>query len=76
MTTEKTCNLFGDLALHIEHARKAHPWPDDMADAAKFKAAENELHELSAAMLKGNTRQIRAEALDCAAVLLRIAGGE
>lgn len=68
--------LVGSILSHLQHAREKHPWPDGMADADKYIIAERELHEMAAAMLKGDTRGVREEALDCVAVLIRIAEGE
>ena len=69
-------SVFGRLRGHLKHACDKYPWPAKMSDADKFRAAERELNELAAAMLKGDKRGITKEALDCAAVLLRIAEGE
>ena len=60
---------------HVAHAREKYPWPADMTDADKYRAAESELKEMAAAMLKGDARGIRKEALDCIAVLIRIVEG-
>ena len=57
---------------HVEHARLKHPWAADMTPADKLRAVEAELNEMAAAMLKGDVRGIRKEALDCMAVLVRI----
>ena len=65
-----------DILKHVNHAREKYAWPDDMTDAKRYRAAERELHELAAAMLKGDARGVRKEALDCIAVLIRIAEGE
>lgn len=61
---------------HVEHARTKYPWPSGMTDAEKYRIAERELQEMGVAMLKGDARGVRDEALDCVAVLVRIAEGE
>lgn len=61
---------------HVEHARVKHEWPVGYPDADKYRAAEKELHEVAAAMLKGDRRGVRQEALDCLAVLVRIVEGD
>lgn len=61
---------------HTDHARRKHVWPADMTDAEKYSKAESELHEMAAAMLKGDARGVRHEALDCMAVLVRIIEGD
>jgi len=65
-----------DIHEHIAHARQKHTWPEDMSDAEKYQKAECELHELAAAMFKGDLRGKRKEALDLIAVLIRIVEGE
>lgn len=57
---------------HVEHARVKHPWGPDLPPAEQYRIAEREMHELAAAMLKGDTRGVRKEALDTIAVLIRI----
>ncbi len=64
------------LHEHVEHARQKHPWPADMPDAEKFRIVERELHEMAAAMLKGDRRGAEKEAADCMAVLVRIVEGD
>lgn len=61
-----------DIHRHVEHARVKHPWPGDMPPAEKFRIAERELNEMGAAMLKGDARGTRKEALDLIAVLVRL----
>lgn len=60
---------------HVEHARRRHPWSPGYPDVEKYRAAERELHEVAAAMLKGDLRGVRQEALDVIAVLVRIVEG-
>ncbi|MDR2893010.1 MAG: hypothetical protein LBV80_08000 [Deltaproteobacteria bacterium] len=60
------------INAHLVHARRKHGWHPDMADAEKFKIVESELNEMAAAMIKGDVRGKKAEALDCAATLIRI----
>ena len=72
MTPETIAAIEG----HLVHARAKHPWPEDMAPAEKYRIAERELHELAAAMLKGDLRAVMNEALDLVAVLVRIIEGE
>lgn len=61
---------------HVERARIKHPWPEYMSDEARFRAAERELNEMAAAMLKDDKAGTMREALDCIAVLVRIVEGE
>ena len=61
---------------HLTHAREKHPWPDDMTDCEKYRIVERELNEMGVAMLKGDKRGAKAEALDCIAVLIRIVEGD
>ena len=61
---------------HLTHAREKHPWPDDMTDCEKYRTVERELNEMGVAMLKGDKRGAKTEALDCIAVLIRIVEGD
>ena len=61
---------------HLTHAREKHPWPDNMTDCERYRTVERELHEMGVAMLKGDKRGAKAEALDCIAVLIRIVEGD
>lgn len=61
------------LHEHVAHARGRHRWPDDYDPVKMYRAAESELHEMGTAMLKGDWRGTVAEALDFAAVGVRIA---
>lgn len=60
----------------VEHARSAHPWPKGYPDSEKFRYAQQELNEMSAAMLKGNKRQTVNEALDLIGLVARIVEGD
>lgn len=60
----------------LTHAREKHQWPDDMTDCEKYRTVERELNEMGVAMLKGDKRGAKAEALDCIAVLIRIVEGD
>lgn len=60
----------------VEHARSSHPWHPGYPDSEKFRYAQQELNEMSAAMLKGNKRQIINEALDLVGLVVRIIEGD
>jgi hypothetical protein len=64
------------IAEHLDHARDKHLWPRDLLPGEKFSIVEKEINEMAAAMLKGDGRGTRKEALDAIAVLIRIAEGE
>lgn len=61
---------------HVLHARNKHPWPESMSHKDAYLIVERELHEVAVAMLKGDSRGIKKESLDCIAVLFRIVEGD
>lgn len=63
---------------HVEHARKKWAWGGNflLSAADQYRIVERELHEMAVAMLKGDARGVKKEALDCIAVLIRVAEGD
>lgn len=65
------------LAHRLEHARKKHPWPAHAQGAeGAYAALVGEVEELGHAIAKEGPDRTREEALDTAAVSLRIIVGE
>ena len=66
-----------DIMLHVEHAREKHPWPAEAGWGYKVRVLLSEVRELIWAVVwERKPERIRAEALDCIAVLIRIIEGE